>query len=287
MTRIVTLGDSITIGMGDPDPHGPKGGWRGWVRLLADGLPGAELHNLAVLGAQAKHVERDQLPVALDLRPDIATVVVGINDTLRAGFSPQRTGQSVARTVAALRAGGTEVLTMRLPDPARMFGLPDALARPLSRRIRGVNVELDRVAAQFGTLHWDASNDQQTYDRLNWSVDRLHPNERGHRLIACRFWDQLAAAGHEVAARPDPTPTSQPPARRDEVLWMATKGTKWFLRRSVDLIPYLLLLAAREALIHPKDWLAATDAEVLPAPDWLDALPALPASREKAEPAID
>jgi lysophospholipase L1-like esterase len=287
MTRIVTLGDSITIGMGDPAPHGPKDVWRGWVRLLADGLPDPELHNLAVLGAQAKHIERDQLPAALELRPDIATVVVGINDTLRAGFAPERTGQSVARTVAALRAGGAEVLTMRLPDPARMFGLPDALARPLSRRMRGVNAELDRVAAQFGTLHWDAPNDPETYDRHNWSVDRLHPNERGHRLIACRFWDQLAAAGHPMAQRPNPTPTSPPPARRDEVLWMATKGTKWFLRRSVDLIPYLLFMAAREALIHPKDWLPATDAEVLPGPYWLSALPTLSASREEAEPAID
>ena len=89
MTRIVTLGDSITLGMGDPDP---SGGWRGWARHLASGLPDPELHNLAVLGAQAKHVERDQLPAALELRPDVATVVVGINDTLRAGFDPVRAG---------------------------------------------------------------------------------------------------------------------------------------------------------------------------------------------------
>ncbi len=41
---------------------------------------------------------------------------------------------------------------------------------------------------------------------------------------------------------------------------MATKGTKWFLRRSVDLIPYLLFMAAREALLAPKDWAAAADA---------------------------
>ena len=273
MTRIVTLGDSITIGMGDPDPAGPKDGWRGWARLLADGLPDAELHNLAVLGAQARHVERDQLPAALALQPDIATVVVGINDTLRAGFNPERTGQSFARTVSALRASGVVVLTMRLPDPGRMFGLPQALARPLSRRMRGVNSELDRVAAHFGTLHWDAAGDPATYDRRNWSVDRLHPNERGHRLIACRFWDHLEAAGHELAVRPDPTPTSPPPTRRDEALWMATKGTRWFLRRSVDLVPYLLFMAAREALIRPKDWLAATDAELIPA--------------EGAEPAIE
>ncbi|MFY9864213.1 MAG: SGNH/GDSL hydrolase family protein, partial [Trebonia sp.] len=233
MTRIVTLGDSITLGMGDPDP---SGGWRGWARHLATGLPDPELHNLAVLGAQAKHVERDQLPAALQLRPDVASVVVGINDTLRAGFDPVGTGQAAARTVAALQAGGATVLTMRLPDPARMFGLPAGLARPLSRRMHAVNTELDKVAARYGTLHWDAARDPETYERRNWSVDRLHPNERGHRLIACRFWDRLAAAGHEVTGRPDAEPAGPWPTRRDDLLWLATKGTSWCLRRSIDLI---------------------------------------------------
>ena len=147
MTRIVTLGDSITLGMGDP---APDGGWRGWACLLAAGLPKPELHNLAANGAQAKHVERDQLPNALLLRPHVASVVVGINDTLRAGFDPVRTGQATARTVAALTASGATVITMRLPDPAQMFGLPSALARPLSRRMRAVNAELDRIAHTTG-----------------------------------------------------------------------------------------------------------------------------------------
>ncbi len=251
MTRIVTLGDSITLGMGDP---APGGGWRGWTCHLAAGLPRPELHNLAAIGAQAKHVERDQLPDALLLRPHVASVVVGINDTLRAGFDPVRTGQATARTVAALTASGATVLTMRLPDPARMFGLPAGLARPLSRRMRAVNAELDRIAAHYGTLHWDAAADPQTYDRRNWSVDRLHPNERGHRLIACRMWDRLAAAGVPVAARPGSEPPSPAPRRSAAVLWMATKGTRWFLRRSVDLIPYMLFMAAREALVEPREW---------------------------------
>ena len=38
------------------------------------------------------------------------------------------------------------------------------------------------------------------------------------------------------------------------MLWMATKGTRWFLRRSVDLIPYMLFMAAREALVEPREW---------------------------------
>jgi lysophospholipase L1-like esterase len=250
MTRIVTLGDSITLGLGDPVPGGS---WRGWTRHLASGLPKPELHNLAVNGAQAKHVERDQLPTALLLRPHVASVIVGINDTLRAGFDPVRTGQATARTVAALTAGGATVLTMRLPDPAQMFGLPPGLARPLSRRMQAVNAEIDRIAAHYGTVHWDASADPLTYDRDYWSVDRLHPNERGHRLIAGRFWDQLAAAGVPVSGRPDTEPAGPAPTRREDVLWMATRGTRWVVRRSVDLIPYLLFLAAREALAEQRE----------------------------------
>jgi lysophospholipase L1-like esterase len=275
MTRIVTLGDSITLGMGDPAPA-PGGGWRGWARLLAAGLPEPELHNFAVKGAQVKHVERDQLPAALATRPHVASVIVGINDTLRAGFNPVRTGQATARIVAALTAGGATVLTMRLPDPAQMFGLPAGLASPLSRRMRAVNAELDRIAAHYGTLHWDASADSETYDKRNWSVDRLHPNERGHRLIACRFWDRLAAAGVPVAARPGTEPTSAPPTRRDDFVWMATKGTGWVLRRSVDLIPYMLFIAARDAVAQPREWSAE--------PAWL---PPVQGNAPAAEPVTD
>ena len=100
MTTFVALGDSITVGIGDP---APGGGWRGWAALLAGTVPEPEVHNLARLGALAADVERVQLPAAMTLRPDVATVVVGINDTLRGDFDPERTGASVTRTVAALR----------------------------------------------------------------------------------------------------------------------------------------------------------------------------------------
>ena len=62
MTRFAALGDSITVGMGDP---APGGGWRGWATLLAGTLPHPELHNLATLGALAADVERAQLPAAI------------------------------------------------------------------------------------------------------------------------------------------------------------------------------------------------------------------------------
>jgi lysophospholipase L1-like esterase len=245
MTMFVALGDSITVGMGDP---APGGGWRGWAALLAGTLPQPEMHNLATLGAVAADVERLQLPAAMALRPDVASVVVGINDTLRGDFDPGRTGVAVGRTVAALRAAGAEVLTMRLPDPGQMFGLPGALARPLARRMRAVNAAVDEVARQYGTVHLDTSCDPATYERRYWSVDRLHPNERGHRLIACRFHALLAASGYPVGPGPEPEPSSPPPTRLAEFAWMATKGTAWLIRRSRDLVPTLLGLAVREWL---------------------------------------
>jgi hypothetical protein len=137
---------------------------------------------------------------------------------------------------------------MRLPDPGQMFGLPGVLARPLARRMRAVNAAVDEVARRHRTVHLDAARDRATYERRYWSVDRLHPNERGHRLIACHFHALLAASGYPVGLAPDPEPSSPPPTRLAEVSWMATKGTAWLIRRSGDLVPALVGLAVREWL---------------------------------------
>jgi lysophospholipase L1-like esterase len=254
VTRFVALGDSITLGIGDPvrlgqaaGERGPgRRGWRGWAALLAEGLLDPDLHIVAVNGACMADLERDQLPVALRLRPEVASVVIGVNDTLRPNFDPDRIAAAAARTVGALRAAGAEVLTMRLPDPGRMLGVPGVLARPLARRAREVNDVMDGVAARFGTLHFDAASDAQAYDPRMWAVDRLHPSERGHRLIAARFHALLVRAGHPVGPPPGTEPVNRPPSKAEQLAWMTTKGTAWIARRSTDLVPSLLALAFAE-----------------------------------------
>jgi lysophospholipase L1-like esterase len=247
MTRLVALGDSITLGVGDPVRTGAgQRGWRGWARLLGEGLPDPDVAILASNGACAADVERDQLPAALRLAPDIASVVIGVNDTLRAGFDPARIEAAAARTVGALRAAGAEVLTMRLPDPGRMLGVPGVLARPLARRAHQVNEVMDALAGRFETIHFDAAADDQAYDPRMWAVDRLHPSERGHRLIARRFHALLAAAGHPVGPPPGAEPLNPPPSAAAQATWLATKGTAWVVRRSTDLVPSLVALAVTE-----------------------------------------
>jgi lysophospholipase L1-like esterase len=238
----VALGDSITVGMGDPMPGGA---WRGWAALLAEALPG-RFHNLAISGAMIGDVWRDQVPAALSLRPDVVSVIVGVNDTLRRRFEIAVLREQLAASIGALTASGAVVLTIRLPDPGLMFGLPGALARPLARRVRAINAAMDDVAARYATVHFDAAGHEGVYDRRMWSVDRLHPSERGHRLLAGSYHDLLTSTGLALGPRPGAEPLNPPPTRAAQLRWLATKGTGWLVARSTDLVPALTWLATVE-----------------------------------------
>lgn len=257
MTTFAALGDSITVGAANPiRPAGPDGAARrGWAALLAEGLREPDLHILAADGACASDIERDQLPRALALRPDVASVVFGVDDTLRPGFDPDQLAESAAHIVGALRAAGAEVLTMRLPDPGRMPGPPGASATPLAGRADAINSVMDGIAEQFGTLHVDAAGAAETDEKRMWAADRLHPSERGDRHIAQCFHGLLAAAGHPVGPAPDPAPGNQPltqQAQLFELGLLATRGTVWVLRRWPVLVPYLLAMAAREVYARQR-----------------------------------
>ncbi|MFC7641632.1 SGNH/GDSL hydrolase family protein [Streptosporangium lutulentum] len=86
-TRYVALGDSQTEGLGDGDDIR---GYRGWADRLAEHLAEADpdllYANLAVRGRLAAQVHAEQLGPALRLRPDLVTVMAGMNDLVRPGF---------------------------------------------------------------------------------------------------------------------------------------------------------------------------------------------------------
>jgi lysophospholipase L1-like esterase len=244
--RFAALGDSITVGMGDPMPDGS---WRGWAALAAEclGPPGSvEFHNLAEPGALSLTLPDRQLPAALGLRPTLAALIVGANDTLRGTFDIGRTGRALNHAVAALRASGAVVLTARLPDPGRLLRLPAAFARPLARRIWAVNEVLDVIAVRHGTVHLNATALPAAYDPLMWSVDRFHPSERGHRLFAHAFLELLASHGHPIHAWPDLAPANPPPSRGASARWLATRGVTWVYDRATDLVPSLTAMAIAE-----------------------------------------
>ncbi|MGW4302492.1 SGNH/GDSL hydrolase family protein [Streptomyces sp. NPDC004376] len=244
--RFVALGDSLTEGVGDPAPGGP----RGWAALLAGGLradPGrVEFANLAVSGARVRDVLDRQTPAGLGFRPDLVSVAVGVNDTLRGSFDIQEVAVGLDRVYAAFTGQGATLLTLCLPDPGALLGLPAALARPLARRQRAVNAVTHALSDRYGAVHLHAHEGAWLTDRALWSADRLHPGERGHRHLAARCHAVLARAGLATGAPPSPDPEHPAPTRAARLWWLATAGTGWVARRCTDLLPGLLRLAAEE-----------------------------------------
>ncbi|MFF1699882.1 SGNH/GDSL hydrolase family protein [Streptomyces sp. NPDC058257] len=242
----VAMGDSLTAGIGDPTEEG----WRGWAALLAAGLAAREgearFHNLAVSGAQTGDVLNRQLPEALKLRPDLVSVIVGVNDTLRCTFDIQAVAARLDTAYGAATRQGAQLLTACLPDPGAMLGLPGALARPLARRQRAVNAVVHALSERYDAVHLHLAEDEWVADRALWSADRLHPGERGHRLVAARFHGLLAARGIAAGSPPSCEPQLPSPSRSASLLWLATAGTGWMARRCTDLLPQLLTLAADE-----------------------------------------
>ncbi|WP_308408519.1 SGNH/GDSL hydrolase family protein [Streptomyces malaysiensis] len=249
--RFAALGDSLTEGLGDPVP----GGWRGWAALLAAACgphpeEPVEFVNVSRSGALAADVADEQLTAARRARPHLASVVVGGNDTLRDSFDIHQVAEALDRTIAALRADGTVVLTACLPDPGRMLGLPAALARPLGRRMRAVNTVVHALSQRYEAVHVELGDHAWVADRRAWSVDRLHPSELGHRLLAREFHSALRARSIATGAPPSLELDGRAPSRTASAWWMATRGTRWIADRCTDLLPGLVALAALEWSHH-------------------------------------
>src|SRR4051794_14677309 len=111
-SRYVALGDSQTEGLNDLRPDGTPRGWADRLaeRLAATTSPDLRYANLAVRRVRARHVREVQLPRALELAPDLASVCVGMNDLLRHDFDLEATLADVETTVLSLQGVGAHVV---------------------------------------------------------------------------------------------------------------------------------------------------------------------------------
>ena len=252
VASLAVLGDSTAVGLGDPLPGG---GWRGFGPLLAAALgsPGEVRYtNLSIMGARMADLRRRQLPGAVAAGPDVAVILAGMNDTLRSDFDPVVLRDDLDAVVTALQACGAVVLTIRFHDHGRVFRLPGSLRRALHHRVGQLNEATDQVVARRGALILDLHLMPGTYDTAAWSVDRLHPSECGHRMLASGFADLLIGAGIAV---PHPVDLTSAGGRRqtaaDHVAWLACQGVPWLVRRGRDLLPHAAGLALRDLLGRP------------------------------------
>ncbi|MFG3258618.1 SGNH/GDSL hydrolase family protein [Streptomyces sp. NPDC048172] len=229
--RYVALGDSQTEGVGDGDD---ATGLRGWADRLAERLaganPGLEYANLAVRGRLAGQVRAQQLASALELRPDLVTVLAGMNDLIRPGYDADEVAGHLEAMFAALTAAGARVATLTFPDVSRIT----PLARPLAPRVAVLNDRIRAAARRHGVLVAETHGHPVVTDPRLWSTDRLHASPLGHQRIADAVAHTLSVPGADTSWA-EPLPPAPAPGRvratAAELRWAATFLGPWAGRR--------------------------------------------------------
>jgi lysophospholipase L1-like esterase len=230
--RYVAIGDSSTEGLNDDDG---SGGFRGWADRLAAAVaetsPDLAYANLAVRGRLVGQVRAEQLPRAVQLAPDLATVFAGVNDVMRPRYDADRVLGDLEACFTALRATGATVLTITCPDPGR----GNVVALPLRRRLLAYNDGVREAAARTGVLCADVAANPVASDQRLWSSDRLHANSAGHERIAAALAERLGLprADHGWAA--DLPPLSRPARRAraaDELRWWREHCVPYLVRHA-------------------------------------------------------
>ncbi|ARZ72135.1 SGNH/GDSL hydrolase family protein [Streptomyces sp. HU2014] len=229
--RYVALGDSQTEGLGDGDD---LTGLRGWADRLAEHLTAANpsllYANLAVRGLTAGQVRAGQLAPALALRPDLVTVVAGVNDLLRPGFDAAEVAGHLEAMFAELTAAGARVATLTFPDPGKII----PMARPFRSRASDLNARIRAAAARHGVTVAETAGHAVTTDPRLWSADRLHASPLGHERIAAAMADALHLPGSDGAwALPLPPRAvlTRRQAAAAELRWAGTFLGPWLVRR--------------------------------------------------------
>ena len=242
--RVVALGDSVTYGVGDEAEHAHDSGWAAYV---AHALDASYFLNTARMGARARTISYEQIDAARKARPDLALILVGGNDVLRGDFKHTEVNEHVIATIRALQADGAVVVLLRLHDPRRTLPFPKIVREAIGRRVDRVNVALDDAAQQTGCIYINLTVDENIYDASAWHVDRMHIGPEGHRYLARVV---LAALPPDrFHSRVDiPAPTAEPLSKSQQFWWLIRRGTPWVLRRSIDLIPSMIVLIAYEAI---------------------------------------
>ncbi|HEX5610422.1 MAG TPA: SGNH/GDSL hydrolase family protein [Solirubrobacterales bacterium] len=192
VSTYVALGDSFTAGRESIEAER-------WADRLATWLRGANselvYRNLAVDGAGSAEV-LEQLPAAIELAPDLVTVICGANDVLLttrpdvAGYE-RRFGEILERLRAALPEAA--ILTTTAPDGWNFMELRPRTRARLATALADLNTATRQVAARHSVPCLDVDGHPGLADPANFSADGLHPSTLGHEQAAREIALELQA----------------------------------------------------------------------------------------------
>jgi phosphatidylinositol alpha 1,6-mannosyltransferase len=183
----VALGDSFTAGLEGED-DGARPDAPSWSDELANWLrrvnPSLEYHNLGVVQARSDAVVRDQLERAIELRPDLASVVCGGNDVL---LSPRPDIDAYADALTHMferlrtELDDPLLVTATTPDFSPYLGLRERSRERVADGIRRLNEATRRIADRHGVVCLDFAEHPEAGMRDRFAADGYHPSAESSR----------------------------------------------------------------------------------------------------------
>lgn len=229
ISSYVAIGDSFTEGLNDELPDGTFRGWADRLaEILARGHDDFRYANLALRGKMLGEIIDEQIPAALEQRPDLVTLCAGGNDIIVPGVDVDETAARLEAGVAALREAGITVLLFTGPDTKQM-----SLMHILRGKVAIYNTHLWAIASRNDATIVDLWAMDPLHDRRAWSDDRLHFTPDAHRSIALRAAEVLNVPTDDDWRRPWP----EVPAdnwislRRSDIEWTRTHLLPWIRRQ--------------------------------------------------------
>lgn len=183
MITYVAIGDSFTAGL---QPDKPR-----WPDEVARALgPDVRYENLASVGATSEQVEREQLPQALALKPDLVTLICGANDVLES-TRPDAAGYAarLSRMFGRLRreAPRAEIVTATYPDLSRFLDLRPRSRARVEKGMLLFNAASRDVAERHDITLLEGFDHPVAENRETFAEDGFHPSPEGHRYAAAMF----------------------------------------------------------------------------------------------------
>ena len=193
--RVVCFGDSVT---GVYYHTGSQRAYTAMLELaLEAALPGTHVDatNAGISGHTTAdglaRIEKD----VLAHKPDIVTVMFGLNDMVRVSLADYR--KNLVTIVARCRAIGAEVVLATPNNVIETANRPSTKLVKYCDVVRAVSREL-KVPLCDSYRGFDAV---RHHDRADWRLlmsDQIHPNMDGHRLIATQLARTITGRGVDL-----------------------------------------------------------------------------------------
>ena len=229
--RYVAIGDSQTEGLWDGDDVVGLLGFADRLAVMVDSVyPGLHYANLAIRGKRIADVLCEQVPQALEMRPDLITVCAGMNDVIQPGRSFGPALADLEYVYAALARSGATVVTTTFPNVAQF--LP--LGRLVSGRLARINAAITAAADRYGFGLVDLYNAPSMRELDTWAIDRVHASTKGHMLFAAAAAEALNLPGsnHDWAhGSPDARRRSLTNGAYEQLRWTQDSFFPWIWRR--------------------------------------------------------